>query len=143
MAFLLWEVTREVKNTIGALTFRFGAGGVPKIISLSQIEIPIQVFVDNAGFTDLPLNSLNITLQRVTKTGSYPFAFTDPAGVPTPPIKARSTTRFTIPVRTEPLSAISEIFTSLSHLGVNRFAVTGTLQAAGLSLPLSPVEFTV
>lgn len=141
-AFLLWQLSQEVKNTIAGLTFRFGAGGVPKIVSLTQIEVPIQVFVDNVGFTDIPAANINIALQRVTKTGSYQFAVTDPAGVATPILKARSTSRFIIPIRTEPLSAITEIFTTLSNFGGNKFAVTGSIQVGGLSVPIAPVTFT-
>jgi hypothetical protein len=141
-AFLLWQLSQEVQNTVAGLTFRFGAGGVPKIVSLTQIEVPVQIWVDNPGFTDIPAANINISLSRITKGGSYPFAATPPQGVATEVLKSRATTRFIIPIRTEPLSAITEIFTTLSHIGGNKFGIAGTIQVGGISVPIAPVTFT-
>ena len=142
--YLFARAKKEVANTIAGLTFRITPADWPRLIGLTQIEIPLRVQVSNVGFVDLPLQGLNFQIERINRDGStYQFAATPPEGVPTSAIKARSTTTLIIPVRTEPLVAIAEAWTTFQKRGMNRFRATGTFQAAGLSIPIPATPFNL
>lgn len=141
-AYAVFRLTADLKNTVNGLTFGFGYGGPPRIVGAGLIELPIKVTIFNAGFTAVPIQGINLTLQRVLAGGeAYAFAATDPAGVAVPTIAARATTVFIVPFRTQPLEALTEVFTTFTRRGFNQFRALGTVQVAGLAISLPPIPF--
>lgn len=136
----LWTSAQNVKNSIAGLDFSFAPAGF-RFIGISEMEVSIRVTVRNPGFAELPIQGLNIAIERISGKTSIPFAATDPAGVSTPIIKARDTTTFVLPLRTGTLQGIMQLWQTIQQRGMNQFRMVGTIQAAGLSVPISPVPF--
>ena len=138
--YWLYDTVTGVKNTVNGLKYEFLPGDI-RLVGLTQVEITVKVKVTNEGYTTLPASGMNIGLGRVAANNStYPIAATAPAGVTVPAIAARATTEFALPLLVNSFQAAGEIWNSWLKRGLNHFRITGMVHAAGVSVPIDPVD---
>jgi hypothetical protein len=141
-ALLLINRAVEAKQTVDGLTFSFGIGGTPSVSGLN-ITFPVKVNVTNPNDVTLPLQGVGITLERLYLDGSTkPLAATNPAGVPTPNIAKRAVTSFVVPIKTDFISAITEVIAAIKTGGLGRYVLRPTIVSAGVRIPLPAQTIT-